>query len=121
MDWSSKPLDASCLLQQGDLDCQLMYLSACESASNKSKFHDEGLHLAGGFQMAGVPHVIASLWRVDDSFSVDIAEGLYKVLGALGTNLDPSQSAKALQCVILKLRASGVSPVFWASYIHMGP
>jgi tetratricopeptide (TPR) repeat protein len=121
MDWSSKPLDVRCLLQQGDLDCQLVYLSACESASNKSKFRDEGLHLAGGFQMAGVPHVIASLWRVDDSFSVDIAERFYKVLGALGTNLDSSQSAKALQRVILELRASGVSPVFWASYIHMGP
>lgn len=71
--------------------------------------------------MAGVPHVIASLWHVDDSFSVDIAERFYKVLGALGTNLDSSQSAKALQRVILELRASGVSPVFWASYIHMGP
>jgi tetratricopeptide (TPR) repeat protein len=120
-DWTSKPLDVRCLLQQGDLGCQLAYLSACESASNQSKFRDEGLHLAGGFQMAGVPHVIASLWRVDDFYSVDISLRFYKALGALGKNLDPSQSAKALRKIVLELRASGVSPVFWAAYTHMGP
>ncbi|KAJ5308699.1 hypothetical protein N7508_004078 [Penicillium antarcticum] len=74
MDWTAKPLDVGCLLQQENLGCQLVYLSACESASNKSKFRDEGLHLAGGFQMAGVPHSIASLWHVDDFYSVDVSE-----------------------------------------------
>jgi Uncharacterized protein conserved in bacteria len=98
-----------------------VYLSACESASNKSKFRDEGLHLAGGFQMAGVPHVIASLWRVDDSLSVGMAEGFYKALGAMGMNFDPSQSAKALRWAILEQRARGVPSVLWAAYVHLGP
>jgi tetratricopeptide (TPR) repeat protein len=120
-DWKVKPLDVTCLLQQADLECQLVYLSACESASNKSKFRDEGLHLAGGFQMAGVPHVIASLWRVDDSLSVGIAQGFYKALGAMGMNFECGHSAKALRCAILEQRARGVPSVLWAAYVHLGP
>lgn len=120
-DWFSRPLDVRCLLQEGNMRCQLVYLSACESASNKSKFRDEGLHLAGGFQMAGVPHVIASLWRVDDGFSVDIAVRFYKALGEMRADCDPSNSARALRKAILDLEASGASSVFWAAYIHSGP
>ncbi|CAI7583771.1 unnamed protein product [Penicillium manginii] len=107
-DWQTKPLDVECLLQQNksDMRLQLVYLSACESASNKSKFRDEGLHLAGGFQMAGVPYVIASLWRADDTFSFDMAARFYQSLGALGSNCDPTQSAKVLRQVVVEMRDS---------------
>jgi hypothetical protein len=122
-DWQTKPLDVECLLQQNksDMRLQLVYLSACESASNKSKFRDEGLHLAGGFQMAGVPYVIASLWRADDTFSFDMAARFYQSLGALGSNCDPTQSAKVLRQVVVEMRDSGASPLLWATYIHLGP
>ncbi|OQE26431.1 hypothetical protein PENSTE_c005G05551 [Penicillium steckii] len=123
MDWQTRPLDIECLLQQSqkDMKIQLVYLSACESASNKSKFRDEGLHLAGGFQMAGVPHVIASLWRASDEFSLRVAMRFYQILGALGSNFDSTQSAKALRRVIVEMRDSGESPLLWATYIHLGP
>ncbi|KAJ6150943.1 hypothetical protein N7470_007537 [Penicillium chermesinum] len=120
-DWETKPLDVRSLVQQTDIGCQLAYLSACESASNQSKFRDEGLHLAGGFQMAGVPYVVATLWRVDDILSVDMAVGFYKALGSMGVTWDPSQSAKALRRAVLDLKQSGVASVLWAAYIHSGP
>lgn len=123
MDWQTSPLDVECLLQQSQKDMrpQLVYLSACESASNKSKFRDEGLHLAGGFQMAGVPHVIASLWHASDEFSLRVAMRFYQILGALGSGFDSTQSAKALRRVIVEMRDSGESPLLWATYIHLGP
>lgn len=122
-DWQTKPLDVECLLQQSqrEMRLQMVYLSACESASNKSKFRDEGLHLAGGFQMAGVPHVIASLWRADDTFSFNMAARFYQLFGALGLNCVSSQSAKVLRQVVVEMRDGGASPLLWATYIHLGP
>lgn len=120
-DWFSSPLDVRSLLQQGDLPCQLVYLSSCQGAPNKSKFRDEGLHLAVGLQMAGVPHVVASLWRVDDVFRSEMAVRFYRALGKIGGHFNPSNSARALRKAIVDLRASGSSALFWAAYIHTGP
>lgn len=120
-DWMTKPLNVESILQAGVLGCQLVYLSACETGSNKSQFKDEGLHPAGGFQMAGVPHVIASLWRVDDAVSVEIARTFYGELEALRNNINSIQAAAALRGTILKLRALEISPLYWAAYVHFGP
>lgn len=54
---------------------QLAFLSACSTAENASSIlMDEGIHLAGGFQLAGYPHVIASLWEANDNLSVEVAK-----------------------------------------------
>ena len=46
---------------------QLAYLSACRAAVNRSEtLLDEGIHLAGTFQLAGFTHVIGSLWELSD-------------------------------------------------------
>ncbi|KAI9664012.1 MAG: hypothetical protein M1821_007503 [Bathelium mastoideum] len=120
-DWKSRPLSIGELLKTNDLSCQLVYLSACETALNKLRpLEDEGLHLAGGFQMAGVVNVVASLWRVDDAISVDVATAFYSGLVAPG-GFDFTKSALSLRNTVSDLRTKGVKAVLWASYIHLRP
>lgn len=47
---------------------RLAYLSACVTATTSdSDAFDETLHVASMFQTVGVPHVIGTLWEVDDN------------------------------------------------------
>jgi hypothetical protein len=60
---------------------QLAYLSACSSAEHGNLgLIDEVIHLANGFQMIGVPRVVATLWPVDDEASATIAAQFYETL-----------------------------------------
>lgn len=80
-------------------------LSSCDSG--RSRGGDEGLTgLAWAFLAAGVPSVVATLWKVDDraarAFGVELhralragsplPEALRKAKGALATNSDPALS-----------------------------
>lgn len=38
---------------------------------------DEVLHLASGFQAAGFPHVVATMWPAEEEASVAVAGGFY--------------------------------------------
>jgi hypothetical protein len=120
-DWKQRTLNVRTLLRTKSLACQLIFLSACESAVGKDmKLREEGIHISGGFQMAGVPHVVGTLWRVDDQFGVIVAEGFYRDLaGDNGMNIE--RSSESLRRAVLDTRANGVDPLYWAAYIHSGP
>lgn len=120
-DWIKRPLNVRALLRLKDLNCKLVYLSACESAVGKEReLREEGIHMAGGFQMAGVPHVVGTMWKIDDSFSAEVAETFYGGLkGEKGINI--GRSAEALRNVVVDARSRGVEPLLWAAYTHSGP
>ena len=60
-DWGPKPLRVGFIMRMDMENCQLAYLSACETAVNKDeKLAEEGLHISGAFQMAGVPNTVAT-------------------------------------------------------------
>ena len=112
---------------------QLAFLSACCTAENaSSKLLDEGINLANGFQLAGYPHVIASLWEADDDLSVAIAEKFYRILFA-ESNIDGHERrheriASALHDAVLSAqqivrhrRQILDDPLSWATTIHIGP
>ena len=68
-------------------NCQLAFLSACETALNKDMLlRDEGSHVTGAFNMAGVPHAVASMWKIVDIASIKLVrmfhEKLFAVEGA---------------------------------------
>jgi hypothetical protein len=72
-----QPFCVRTLLKLDVQECQLVYLSACETGANRDLgLRDEGIHIAGGFHMAGVPHVISTLWRVADTTSGQLS-GLF--------------------------------------------
>jgi tetratricopeptide (TPR) repeat protein len=120
-DWKTRPLNVRALLQLKGLNCKLVFLSACESAVSKDRaLREEGIHLSGGFQMAGVPHVVGTLWKIDDAFSVQVAEKFYSGVQA-AQGLDLERSAEALRKVVIDARSRGVEALLWAAYIHSGP
>lgn len=101
---------------------QLAVLSAWYAAENASSvLIDEGIHLAGGFQLAGYPHVIASLWEADDELSVAIAEKFYGIVFAESKIVGHDKIAYALHDATLAARQIYDQPLAWATTVHFGP
>lgn len=129
------PLDVRTLIRTQMPACTLVYLSVCNAAASETlPLVDEGLHIAGGFLMAGVPQVIATQWELADQLGVQVAERFYAHLvdggeGGVGDSNDPaaavagldvSHSAEALRDVLLTIRADGVPGILYGAYVHYG-
>ena len=82
---------------------------------------DEGIHLAGAFQLAGYPHVIASLWEADDALSVAIAERFYRIIFAESEIVGHDKVAYALHDAVLAARRICDDLLSWAPTIHFEP
>lgn len=80
-DWETEPLTVASLLET-NLRKQtpfLAYLSACGTGQIKhDELIDEGLHLISACQLAGLQHVVGTLWKVNDKSCVDMAITTYK-------------------------------------------
>jgi hypothetical protein len=98
----------------------LAYLSACSTGVPSTGLLDESIHLASAFQLAGYPHVVATLWRIDDFVAADLARDFYT---AVRPDAAASvQPAYALHATIHSYRKTYPdSPHLWASHIHFGP
>lgn len=102
--------------------CGLVYLSACDSGANRDLLlRDEGLHVAGAFHLAGVPHVVSALWKVRDSISADLARYFYANLKNNLGELDLRRSGDALHIAVQRLRDQGENPMLWGPFVHSGP
>jgi hypothetical protein len=101
---------------------QLAFLSACDTARTNGNLADEAIHLASSFQIAGYPHVVATLWPVRDQDANLVAEVFYEKL-ADRTGADRDCFATAVHEAISELRSnvSRNEPWEWSGYIHMGP
>ncbi|MGH8920884.1 MAG: CHAT domain-containing protein, partial [Actinomycetes bacterium] len=91
----------------------LAYLSACSTAFGGTELLDESVHIASTLHVAGFPHVVGTLWRVDDDAAAQVAVAFYEALTA---GHDP---AAALHEVLRGLR--GGDPGGWAAHVHVGP
>ncbi len=81
---------------------------------------DEAIHLATAFQLASYPHVVGTLWEINDPIAADIAEAFYRHLATNGSP-DPSLSAFALHQAVLAARDKlPLTPSLWAAHIHTG-
>ena len=121
-DWIDKPLNVRALLKMKLANCQLAFLSACETATNKDvRLRDEGLHVASAFSMAGVPHTVAGMWKIKDSASVELVSAFYKELFAVKGKLRYRGTAAALYAAVEHLRNQGFHPLYWGTFICMGP
>jgi tetratricopeptide (TPR) repeat protein len=104
------------------LNCSLIYVSACETAiTGDPMLPQESIHLAAGFQMAGVPCVVASLWKAEDETCGLVSKVFYSDLMKEGTGVAGDRSARALRLAVLEQRHAGVDPRFWATWVHYGP
>lgn len=100
---------------------QLAYLSACNTALNTvDVFFDEAIHLASAFQLAGFPHVVGTLWTIDDEIAAEVANRFYSALRDPGTGyLDAGRAAFALHEAVRSLRDK-LPLSLWAAHLHSG-
>jgi tetratricopeptide (TPR) repeat protein len=103
---------------------ELAYLSACSTAENKGYLlQDEVIHIVSGFQVAGFPHVVGSLWPAGDEQCVQVARAFYSLLlkDDTGLYLDGGQVALALHKAVMALRVEEMTtPLSWAQFVHFG-
>lgn len=102
-------------IQHTELKADLAVLSACQSGLGVS--HEAGLiGLARAFRLAGVDHVIMSLWNVNDQATQDLMVLFFNEL-LTKVHLSP---ATALRNAQLTLRETWPDPIDWAAFASFG-
>jgi len=66
------------VLDQLQLNCKLVILSACESGLSRVRRGDELIGLRRAFKYAGASALIATLWRVDERSTLILMEKFYR-------------------------------------------
>ncbi len=113
---------------------RLAYLSACGTASTIAvNLLDEALHVASAFQLAGFPHVVGTLWEVNDQVCATVADLFYAHLRREDDEaIDPARAAHALHAAVREVRDGAdlqdvlpgwdraAAPWWWAPYLHTG-
>ncbi|GAA1278899.1 CHAT domain-containing protein [Sphaerisporangium rubeum] len=121
-DHLTSPLTVSALAPVALDHARLAYLSACRTAfTGVTELLDEAIHLASAFQLAGFPHVVATLWPINDHVAFTVTTAFYTVLSTGKGTLDPDQAAFALHRTIRGVRSGfPATPSLWAAHIHAG-
>ncbi|MEV2223855.1 CHAT domain-containing protein [Nocardia vinacea] len=123
-DHATTPLTVAALAPIQLDHVQLAYLSACDTASTAdARLVDESIHLASAFQLAGYPHVIGTMWTIDDGVASRIADAFYKTLRTAtdAPAVDVSRAPYALHHAIRTARDTlPATPSLWAAYLHTG-
>ena len=99
------------------LGADLVVLSACQTALGK-EIRGEGLvGLTRGFMYAGVPRVVASLWKVPDQATTELMQKFYR--GILQQGLQPAAALRAAQVSMWK-ESRRSAPYYWAGFTLQG-
>ena len=91
--------------------CELVYLPSCDSDANKDLLlSEERLSTAGAFHKAGVPHMVSSMWQLEDSVASEVT-------GDFSRELVRGETAMALHESVRRQRDKGVHAFFWGAVI----
>jgi CHAT domain-containing protein len=100
------------------LPADLVVLSACQTALGK-EIRGEGLvGLTRGFMYAGVPRVVASLWKVDDKATAVLMRRFYQAM-LQEPRLRPAAALRAAQIELLQTKRTE-NPYYWAAFVLQG-
>lgn len=106
------------ITRQRLVSAELAVLLGCESSRGAIALPDEAIHLASAFQLAGIPHVVGSLWPIVDEVASEFCEVFYEHMEA-APEMDP---ALALHSTTIELRSRYPgAPLLWAAMVHLGP
>ena len=121
-DWQHDPLTVASLAPVNLDRARLAYLSACSPAlARTQQLLDESIHLTAAFQLAGFPHVIDTLWQINDTHAADIADTFSTHLTDNEENIDTGRAAHALHTTLRALRdRRPLTPALWAAHLHAG-
>jgi hypothetical protein len=113
----------------------LAFMSACETAKGDHEQADQTVHLAAAMLCCGFRSVIGTMWCVvrqpdmthanqpdrsmGDEDGPEVAKTVYEALFAQ-ESVELDTVPRALDAAVRKLRAQGVAPERWATFIHLG-
>ncbi|HTG34685.1 MAG TPA: CHAT domain-containing tetratricopeptide repeat protein [Thermoanaerobaculia bacterium] len=100
-----------------DLNADLVVLSGCRTALGKEVRGEGLMGLTRGFQYAGVPRVVASLWPVQDHATAELMSRFYRAMWR-----DHLPAAAALREAQRSLRRDPRyrNPYSWAGFVLQG-
>jgi CHAT domain-containing protein len=96
----------------------LVVLSACESSEGTYQIGEGPMSLARGFQYAGAPSTIASLWQVNEASTATLMQSFYRYLEA-GLPQDQALQRAKLD-FLAEAPAIQRSPYYWAAFVQVG-
>jgi CHAT domain-containing protein/tetratricopeptide (TPR) repeat protein len=120
VDKSGRPQDGFLSLSEVynlDLPAELVVLSACQTGLGREARGEGLISLTRGFMYAGVPRVVASLWRINDRAAAELMRYFYEAMFL--QHLTP---AAALRTAQIKMWQTDEwrSPNYWAAFILEG-
>jgi CHAT domain-containing protein/tetratricopeptide (TPR) repeat protein len=104
-------------LYELDLAAHLVVLSGCRTAIGKPLRGEGLMGLTRGFEAAGVPRVVGSLWRVEDRATAKLMTRFYRAMWLEAAS--PSAALRAAQRAVRSDRHYR-DPHFWAGFVHQG-
>ena len=120
VDPSGRPKDGFLRLNEIynlNLPAELVVLSACQTALGKEARGEGLIGLTRGFMYAGVPRVIASLWRINDRAAAEFMRYFYEAM--LSEQQPPGRALRAAQIKMWQTE-EWRSPQYWAAFILQG-
>lgn len=101
-----------------DLNAELAVLSGCSTGEGELQKGEGVMSLSSGFQFAGVPAIIMSLWEVNDRFGALVIDKFYQYLA------NGDKKSQALYRAKVEVLAQGnalyAHPYYWAGLTLMG-
>jgi len=99
------------------LSNELVVLSACSTALGRDVKGEGLIGLTRGFMYAGVPRVIASLWKVDDEATSELMNLFYEQMLKGGES--PAVALRTAQLKMMK-QSRWASPFYWGAFVIQG-
>ncbi|KAJ7839743.1 CHAT domain-containing protein, partial [Mycena leptocephala] len=113
-------LDLDTILRMPLPNARFVFLAACQTAMGDAKLVNESFHLGGGFITAGFQSAIGTLWSMNDSDGLTVAEIVYSHLFREGQQPTHTDAAEALQLAVKELKSRNVPYERWVPFIHIG-
>ncbi len=101
-----------------DLTAELVVLSGCSTGDGELQKGEGVMSLSSGFQFAGVPSIVMSLWEVNDRFGSLVIDRFYKNLAKGHPKNNALYQAKL--DVLNEGNALYAHPYYWAGLTLMG-
>jgi CHAT domain-containing protein len=102
------------------LDADLVVLSGCRTALGKEVRGEGLIGLTRGFQYAGAPRVLASLWPVEDNATAALMERFYRALWGRGGKREPAAAALREAQLAVRGERRWRDPYYWAGFVLEG-
>ena len=99
------------------LTTELVVLSGCRTALGRHVAGEGLVGLTRGFMYAGVPRVVASLWRVEDRATAALMEQFYRAM--LHEGLAPTAALRSAQLAI-RATPGWEDPYYWSGFLLQG-